>query len=199
MNIKVKRPQWADVKLPNFGEMRVLDIGCGTAPRYVSSNYYSLDINKDFGPTIMGDAHNLPIKNDSVDVVLLLAVLEHAREPQRVLDETFNVLKEGGVMYVSVPFLYFRHDAMDYYRFTEGGIRHLLSKYTILEVERTFCGFLSLITSWLIPVSYAFPSPIARIFQSTIKALLNIFKVIDIGRNRFYSGISIKCEKRIDY
>jgi len=123
-------------------------------------------------------------------------VLEHVKGPQRVLDEAFNVLKEGGILYVSVPFLYFRHDAKDYYRFTEEGIRHLLGKYTIIKVERTFCGFLSLIASWLIPVSYVFPSPIARIFQSAIGALLNIFKVIDIGRNRFYKGISIKCEKR---
>jgi len=62
MNIKLKRLQWADIKLPNFGEMRVLDVGCSSTQRRISSRYYSLGINKDFKPSVVGDAHNLPLK-----------------------------------------------------------------------------------------------------------------------------------------
>lgn len=193
--VTVKRPKWADVKLPDFGDLVVLDIGCSSTKRGVSSNYYSLDINKNFKPTIIGDALHLPIKDSSVDVILAIGILEHLSEPQIAVDEMHRVLKEGGGLYVSVPFMGFRHDATDYYRFTEEGLLHVLRKFEILIVEREYRGFFSVITSWLIPVTYAFPMSVARVLQFGIWMLLRVFKVVDVGRDRFYSGIFVKCKK----
>ena len=45
---------------------------------------------------VVGDAHSLPFKNDSFDVVLATEVLEHLKEPQRALNEMKRVLKDGG-------------------------------------------------------------------------------------------------------
>ncbi|TAN62372.1 class I SAM-dependent methyltransferase [bacterium] len=52
---------------------------------------------------LCGSAFELPVKNDSVDCVLLIAVLEHTSNPGRVLDEICRVLKKGGEVAILVP------------------------------------------------------------------------------------------------
>jgi ubiquinone/menaquinone biosynthesis C-methylase UbiE len=45
----------------------------------------------------LGDAHDLPHENDSVDMVISRATLHHLRDKVRALRETMRVLKPGGV------------------------------------------------------------------------------------------------------
>jgi SAM-dependent methyltransferase len=52
---------------------------------------------------IDADAGELPLAEDSADAVLLLDVIEHVAEPQRVLIEAHRVVRPGGVIVVSVP------------------------------------------------------------------------------------------------
>lgn len=153
MTVTVKRPVWADIKFPDFKNCIVLDIGCSTTKRELSNNYYSLDINKNFKPSILGDACYLPVRNDSIDVVLLISVLEHLREPCMAVNEAYRVLKKSGRVYVYVPFMFYRHDAMDYFRFTKEGLQYVLREFKDLKVEMKYCGFFSMITSWIIPIT----------------------------------------------
>lgn len=43
------------------------------------------------------------VGDESIDVVLALAVLEHLVDPQRTVDEIFRILTPGGVAVVNVP------------------------------------------------------------------------------------------------
>ena len=52
---------------------------------------------------LCGDGYELPFAADSFDVVLLVAVLEHTREPWRVLAEARRVLQPGGHVVMVVP------------------------------------------------------------------------------------------------
>jgi SAM-dependent methyltransferase len=54
-------------------------------------------------PMIDADATELPIANSCADAVLLLEVIEHVAEPERVLAEAHRVLRPGGVIIISVP------------------------------------------------------------------------------------------------
>ena len=125
------------VQSASFG--LVLDIGC--ADRWVEKHvrqdctYLGLDYLATgktlYGskPDVFADAACLPVKEGSVDSVILLDVLEHVSEPDETLAEVHRVLRIGGSLVVSVPFLYPIHDApYDFQRYTLFGMRHALER-----------------------------------------------------------------------
>lgn len=110
----------------------VLDIGSadGRAREWLRDcEYISLDYpataTQMYGtrPDVFADGGALPIVDASIDTVLLLEVLEHVRDAQAVLSNIARVLKPGGLLLLSVPFLYPLHDAPhDYRRYTAPGL-----------------------------------------------------------------------------
>jgi ubiquinone/menaquinone biosynthesis C-methylase UbiE len=53
------------------------------------------------------------------DSALYTEVLEHCRDPQRVVQETWRVLKPGGYALVTVPMVIHHHEEpWDFQRFT---------------------------------------------------------------------------------
>ena len=135
-----------------YGKGSVLDIGCGDKPFYHSlknqiNHYIALDHlaskNSINAVDIFATADNLPFIDSSFDVVLLTQVLEHLEEPALALSEIKNVLKQNGILIISVPFLYPVHEApRDFYRFTEFGIKYLANKAGFsIEVIKPVSGF----------------------------------------------------------
>lgn len=69
-----------------------------------------------------------PVADTSYDTVLCSEVLEHLADPAAALREINRVLKPGGKLILSVPFLGRLHEEPhDYYRFTKHGLICLLS------------------------------------------------------------------------
>jgi SAM-dependent methyltransferase len=128
---------------------RTLDIGAQNGP-YAKwfPNRVAIDIRRGAGVDLLSDAHALALADASFDVVLCTEVLEHLREPQRAIDEMYRVLKPGGTLLLTTRFLFPIHDAPhDYYRFTKYGLRYLLRKFEILELneETTTMGTLAVL------------------------------------------------------
>jgi SAM-dependent methyltransferase len=93
-------------------------------------------VQRGTGVRIIGDAQALGVRDASFDVVLCTEVLEHLPEPQRAIDEMFRVLVPGGRLLLTTRFLFPIHDAPhDYFRFTKYGLRHLLRRFEIVELE----------------------------------------------------------------
>ena len=117
--------------------LRTLDIGAQNGPYAVHfPRRIALDIRRGMGVQIIGDAQSLGIADSSFEVVLCTEVLEHLPEPQRAIDEIFRVLAPGGQLLLTTRFLFPIHDAPhDYFRFTKYGLRHLLRRFEILELE----------------------------------------------------------------
>jgi SAM-dependent methyltransferase len=116
---------------------RTLDIGAQNGP-YAEHfpHRIALDVQRGTGVRIVGDAQQLGIRDASFDVVLCTEVLEHLPEPQRAVDEMFRVLVPGGQLLLTTRFLFPIHDAPhDYFRFTKYGLRHLLRRFEIVELE----------------------------------------------------------------
>ena len=116
---------------------RTLDVGAQNGP-YAAffPNRIPLDIVRGRDVRIIGDAQALGLADEVFDVVLCTEVLEHLPEPQRAIDEMFRVLRPGGTLLLTTRFLFPIHDAPnDYFRFTKYGLRHLLRRFTIVELQ----------------------------------------------------------------
>jgi len=53
--------------------------------------------------TALADFRNLPFKNDTFDIVVASAVVEHIENAEFALQETHRVLKERGVLCITLP------------------------------------------------------------------------------------------------
>lgn len=133
----------------------ILDFGCGGKPykylfkdakKYEGIDFINYSINKDFyseKPDFYFsddylDNFNLPFNDNIFDNVVSFQVLEHHKNPQKMIREIFRVTKKGGYVLVSVPFLEGIHEVPnDYQRFTQYGLVELFNKYDceILEVR----------------------------------------------------------------
>jgi SAM-dependent methyltransferase len=126
---------------------RLLIVGGGDRGYFTDSFYesdqievISFDIYYTENITFIADAHNIPLKNESVDAVIIQAVLEHVLEPQLVVEEIYRVLKSDGLVYAETPFMQPVHEgAYDFTRYTESGHRYLFKRF--LEINSgASCG-----------------------------------------------------------
>jgi SAM-dependent methyltransferase len=93
-----------------------------------------LDIYRSPLVTIVGDAHQMPIKSGSVDGVWIQAVLEHVLNPWQVVSEIHRVLGRGGLVYAETPFMQQVHEGpYDFTRFTHSGHRWLFKNFEELS------------------------------------------------------------------
>lgn len=125
----------------------VLDAGCGHQPyrRVIEEHarrYESIDWKKRFDDqTYQGDVQSMPqVESSRYDTVVCSEVLEHLPRPADALREIHRVLKPGGRIIVSVPYLSRLHEEPhDFYRYTRHGLTHLLEAagFTVLELDRT--------------------------------------------------------------
>ena len=73
-----------------------------------------------------GDVHSLPFANNSFDSVVCLEVFEYTPTPTKAISEIYRVLKKGGTLIFSVPFMYKYHE--DYLRYTVKYLKRELFK-----------------------------------------------------------------------
>lgn len=131
----------------------VLDIGCGFFSDKFAFDpevtYFGLDIS-DRARDVRADGQQLPFADSSLDWVLLVGVLEHVDDPDRVLAEARRVLKAGGYAYIAVPFLQMHHAAQDYVRWTRQGFERLLDAHGFTTEEMVANGGFFLVLDYLI-------------------------------------------------
>jgi SAM-dependent methyltransferase len=90
----------------------------------------SVNIDPDIAPTyLLKPGQALPFIDASFDTVLCLNTLEHIYDAPAVLAELFRVLKPGGVIHVTVPFMYRIHGHPDdYFRATPSWWRETFAR-----------------------------------------------------------------------
>ena len=98
-----------------------------------------MDKVADYHPDIVGDIHNIPLEDNSVDAIICSAILEHVEEPQKAVREMYRVLKPGGYCFIYVPFLYYYHPMKgyygDFYRFTYDGVEYMTRDFSQVEIQ----------------------------------------------------------------
>ena len=81
----------------------IVNIGSGT--KRIRSDVLNLDILPLPNVDIVAEATKLPFRDNSLDMVISEATLEHLPEPQKAIAEIRRVLKPGGLVYATAPFL----------------------------------------------------------------------------------------------
>lgn len=95
------------------------------------------------------DAHDLPFLDDSFDVVVVQAVLEHVVDPFSCVQEIYRVMKKGALVYAETPFMQQVHGGRyDFHRFTHRGHRRLLRRFREIESGITGGSGMALAWSW---------------------------------------------------
>jgi SAM-dependent methyltransferase len=118
----------------------VVDVGGGslrgayafanTTPTTRGLRMVSLDLAPLPGVRVVADAHGLPLANHCADLVVCVSVLEYVHDPARVVAELTRVLKPGGVLYLSTPFVFPYHGPpADRFRFSPEGLRALAPEF----------------------------------------------------------------------
>jgi SAM-dependent methyltransferase len=127
---------------------RTLDIGCG-CKHYeqlcASNEYIGIEIDteenrKSKKADYFYDGIKLPFEDGSFDSVLTSQVFEHVFNPDGFLHESCRVLKPGGLMLITAPFVWDEHEQpYDYARYSSFGMRALLEShgYEIVEFRKS--------------------------------------------------------------
>ncbi len=115
----------------------LLDVGCGSQP-YRSflpcSRYIGLDIDtpetraRGIAESFY-DGTRFPFPDASFDTVLCSQVLEHVFTPEAFLTEIRRVLRPGGVLLLTVPFVWDEHEQpYDFARYSSFGLKAMISR-----------------------------------------------------------------------
>lgn len=147
---------------------KILDIGCGEKPYkslftrakyYNGIDYSNYSQNKQFiqeKPDYFFDETYsktlvLPFSANTFDQIVCFQVLEHHKDPQKLIDEAFRITKKGGMILMSFPLLWGLHEEPhDYFRITHYGIKELLKnhKHSILKLYKQGSIFSSISMLW---------------------------------------------------
>lgn len=102
----------------------VLDFGCGNQPykQWIKAErYIGVDLTAAPGVDLVCENGIVP-ETGPLDALVSTQVLEHVEDPA-IYIQLFERLKPGGLMVLSVPFIYQVHDSHDYRRFTAEGVK----------------------------------------------------------------------------
>jgi len=119
----------------------ILDVGCGQKPyrdlilseKSSVTNYIGLDFTEnpihDNDPEITWQKGKIPLQDKSIDSAICTEVLEHCPDPENILKEIYRVLRPGGNLFLTVPFLWPLHEVpFDECRYTPFSLeRHLIN------------------------------------------------------------------------
>jgi SAM-dependent methyltransferase len=115
------------------GNELALDLGSSNNPDDVE-NLVKLDILCFPTVDVVGDAENLPFKNECFRMVISRSAFEHIRDIEAAANNIFRVLKPDGEVYIEAAFLQPLHSYPDhYYNMTVSGLENLFSDFKKIE------------------------------------------------------------------
>lgn len=131
----------------DYLKAKMIDLGCGHMTfkkelERIVGPYDTLDIEARIaGVTYIGSMLDMHmIADEQYDSAITLAVLEHVPDPFQAVKEISRILKRQGTVVITVPHMSRLHEIPhDYFRFTEFGLKELLSKngFEVVHMERS--------------------------------------------------------------
>jgi len=147
----------------------MLDFGCGTKPyknlfknvdEYIGVDY-KIEGREETQKNVdvFYDGKNIPFEDNRFDTMLCTEVLEHVFNIDELLQEFNRVLKKGGKLLITTPFMWEEHEMpYDFARYTTPALKHLYTKH----------GF-------IVQANFKTGNYVEVIFQFSLNYLKNIF------------------------
>ncbi len=167
---------------------RLLDVGCGSKPYrslFSVDAYIGLDIDSPISRQ-RGVAdqfyagHVFPFADETFDSVLCNQVLEHVFNPDEFLGEIARILKPGGKLLLTVPFVWDEHEQpYDYARYSSFGLQALLEKQKFRVLVQKKLGtdvstLFQLVNVYLFKVIRELPLSLRLLLTVTAMAFVNL-------------------------
>lgn len=196
----------------------ILDVGCGKKP-YKSlftraTRYVGMDVENPAHDhsrediDVFYDGKIFPFPDHSFDSVLTNQVFEHVFNPGEFMSEINRVLKPGGNLLLTVPFMWDEHEQpFDFGRYTSFGIRRILEDhgFTISLQYKSCTGISALFQLWNLYVYKKFYSKnrvanllLTIIFISPFALVGAIFSIKKAGDSDLFLDNVVLAKKGID-
>lgn len=171
----------------------LLDVGCGTKPYeklFTNINSYTgLEIDSESSrkrgiADYFYEGQSFPFSDESYDALLCNQVLEHVFNPDVFLGEINRVLKPGGKLLLTVPFVWDEHEQpYDYARYSSFGLFALLEKSGFKVLQHKKLGadatiLFQLTNAYLFKITLHRNKWARLFFTTTVMALVNILGII---------------------
>ena len=141
-------------------------------------NIKYLNIDSSTNPDFLSSAEEIPVSDNLFDAIIFSETLEHLENPTKVLREIFRVLKPGGKLIMTTPFMFHLHGAPnDFQRWTKYKIsRELVNigfgeSLSVVELDNAFVLILDILYQLIDSIKFLK-------FRSFIGIILIPFKIL---------------------
>jgi len=133
-----------NINSKNKKRINILNIGAGgEIEEYLKSipniKLISIDINSKTKPDIIADISDEKFLNKikiKPDYITCFEVLEHVKEPFKVIQNLFKLSTKKTVLLFSVPFIFPIHEEPnDFYRYTRYGLKYIFKNFSKVEIS----------------------------------------------------------------
>ncbi len=166
----------------------LIDVGCGTQPYrtlFKVCRYVGLDLDSELSRTVgladqFYDGATFPYADATFDSALCNQVLEHVFNPDEFLAEINRVLKPGGKLLLTVPFVWDEHEQPnDYARYSSFGLNAILVKQGFRVLLHKKLGadpsiIFQLANAYLYKVTRHLPRVINLLITVTLMSVINL-------------------------
>lgn len=146
----MKTKEFIDIKIAEIAKEKiVLDVGGGERfgkwlseykHLFKDTEYKTFDYDRSTGADVIGDIHQIPLVEGSIDAVICNCVLEHVDNPVIATKELFRILRPGGKILVHVPSIYPYHARSGHYpdlwRFFDDTVEMLFADFSKVEIKK---------------------------------------------------------------
>ena len=159
--------------------------------KLINSKIINVDLFNYNNVDLIADWTNLPVINNSIDLVINEANLEHIYKYENIINESYRILKKGWICYYIIPFIqWFHASPNDYHRFTHKSIHNHFKKSWFNDIK---IWIYSWSASWFLWILIDFLSILFSFWFKSVYEILTIFfslilwpiKFLDILLNNF--------------
>ncbi|MHC4063207.1 MAG: methyltransferase domain-containing protein [Planctomycetota bacterium] len=113
-----------------------LILNVGSAGWHIGPGVVNVDLLPYVGVDLCANIRRMPFADGEVDAVVCNGVLEHIADPTAAVGEFHRILRPGGAVFCTVPFMQGYHeDPADYRRFTLTGLEQLFETFSAARVR----------------------------------------------------------------